>query len=237
MALSFAALGVSGAEAGQIVNTAFLSDFTATVTPSGNSDTLFNLNFVGVFLVPAVPSGLTIRDGSLKMEYDFGITSWSQNIPGNVYGGSLSGGMGWGPEPGVGWIEKYNTFNPSDGPIWQVAVSHKQWGDGGVGPEIFSADGSYAQGGYVPYYLRIDMSIGVPTSAPVPVDASYLIHIGGLRLVSSIDVAQAVPAGSSGTGDVPVGSSSGLVWYRAAIGSGGDEIPAALRSNLPAYIP
>jgi hypothetical protein len=95
-----------------------------------------------------------------------------------------------------------------------------------------------AVNGQVPYYFHLELSITTPSSAPVSVEPSYLIYVGGLRALTYGDaVGGGPPPPGSGNGDVPVGSSSGLVWYLASTGSGGDAIPASLQAQLPGYIP
>jgi hypothetical protein len=93
-----------------------------------------------------------------------------------------------------------------------------------------------AVNGQVPYYFHLELSITTPSSAPVSVEPSYLIYVGGLRALTYGDaVGGGPPPPGSGNGDVPVGSSSGLVWYLASTGSGGDAIPALLQAQLPGY--
>lgn len=228
--VSLALLGCGAAEAGQIVNTTFLTSHTVDVHRSGSG---FDIHFVGLFLVPAVPSGLQIQNVDRAMDYDFGITSWAGTVPGNSYFAGFEATAGWGLSPGVGNIERYGTANDPDGPTWQFAISHKGGYSGGPADVEFSADGPYASNGYVPYYLRIDLYAAPLIGVPVAVDPSYLIYFGGIRLVTTADV---VGPSSGGNGNLASGPSSGLVWYVASAGSG-DAIPAALQTQLPPYIP
>lgn len=58
------------------------------------------------------------------------------------------------------------------------------------------------------------------------------MYIGGIRVITD-----GIPLAIPSNGVVNEGPGTGLVWYKANIGSGGDEIPASMQAQLPGYIP
>lgn len=153
------------ARAEEALSTIFLSDVKVDVV--GKANGAFTVDFLGTFLVPQMAPGVSI---SMDMKYDVGIASWSQNVPGALYGGALEGSVGWSINPQGGTIDRYSAENQTDGPLFQIAGGAT--GRYGMESDAFSVYSPNLKDGYVPFYLYMHLSFAAAESYPHSVDAS-----------------------------------------------------------------